>query len=88
MTLKRIDPTTSHTGDGWNAQKNGRTVCLTLNNANSPVELPEVLRPGSHGRMVVVDSNGATARAILNYTTNTIYWDNLTSVYGTITYFT
>lgn len=88
MALKRIDPTTSHIGNGWNAQKTGRTVWLTLNNASSPVELPEVLRPGSNGRMVVVDSNGATARAIVNNTTNTIYWDKLTDVYGTITYFT
>lgn len=88
MALKRIDPTTSHTGDGWNAQKTGRMVWLTFSNANSPVELPEVLRPSSHGRMVVVDSNGATARAIVNNSTNAIYWDKLTDVYGTITYFT
>lgn len=88
MTLKRIDPMTNHSGNGWNAQKIGRTVWLTFNNANSPVELPEALRPSSHGRMVVVDSNGAAARAIVNYTNNTIYWDKLTDVYGTITYFT
>ena len=88
MALKRIDPMTNHSGDGWNAQKIGRTVWLTLNNANSPVELTEVLRPSTNGRMVVVDSNGATSRAIVNYNTNTIYWDKLTDVYGTITYFT
>lgn len=88
MALKRIDPTTKHSGDGWYAQKNGRTVWLTLDNADSPVELPEALRPVGNGRMVVVDSNGATARAIVNYTTNTIYWDKLSAVYGTITYFT
>lgn len=88
MALKRIDPMTNHSGDGWKAQKIGRTVWLTLDNANSPVELPENLRPGGHSRMVVVDSNGAAARAIVNYTRNTIYWDKLTGVYGTITYFT
>lgn len=88
MALKRIDPTTNHSGNGWNARKNGRAVWLTLDNANSPVELSEAIRPGGNGRMVVVDSNGATARAIVNYTTNTIYWDKLTGVYGTITYFT
>lgn len=88
MALKRIDPTTNHSGNGWNAQKTGRIVWLTLNNANSPVELPEALRPSSNGRMVVVDSNGAAARAIVNNSTNTIYWDKLKGVYGTITYFT
>lgn len=88
MALKRIDPMTNHSGDGWNAQKIGRTVWLTINNANSPVELSEELRPGTHGRMLVVDSNGAVARAIVNSSNNTIYWDKLTGVYGTITYFT
>lgn len=88
MALSKIDPTTKHTGNGWYAMKLGRIVWLTCNSANSPVELPEVLRPGGNGRMVVVDSNGATARAIVNSTTNTIYWDRLADVYGTITYFT
>lgn len=88
MALKRIDPATKHTGDGWYAKKIGRTVWLTLDNANSPVELSENLRPSGNSRMVVVDSNGATARAIVNSSNNTIYWDKLTGVYGTITYFT
>ena len=88
MALSKIDPTTKHTGDGWYTMKLGRIVWLTLNSANSPVALPEELRPGGNGRMVVVDSNGATARAIVNSTTNTIYWDKLSDVYGTITYFT
>lgn len=88
MTLRRINPATSHTGDGWYAQKIGRTVWLTLNNANSPVALPEALRPVGNGRMIIVDSNGATARAIVNNSNNSIYWGDLTDVYGTITYFT
>ncbi len=88
MALKRIDPITSHTGDGWYARKTGHTVWLTLNNANSPVALPEELRPSGNGRMVVVDSKGATARAIVNNNDSSIYWDSLKDVYGTITYLT
>lgn len=88
MALRKINPVTSHRGDGWYAQKLGRVVWLTFNNANSPVALTDEVRPGGIGRMVVVDSNGATARAIINPSTNTIYWDSLADVYGTVTYFT
>lgn len=88
MALSRIDPMSSHSGDGWYARKLGRTVWLNISNANSPVQLTEEIRPASTGRMVVVDSNGSAARAIINNTSNTIYWDGLTGVYGTVTYIT
>lgn len=88
MALRKINPVTVHRGDGWYAQKLGRVVWLTLNQAETPVQLADEVRPAGIGRMVVVDSNGQSARAIVNSTTNTIYWDGLTGVYGTITYIT
>lgn len=88
MALRKIDPSTTHSGEGWYARKLGRVVWLTFNNANSPVALTDEVRPGGIGRMVVVDSNGQSARAIINPSTNTIYWDGLADVYGTVTYIT
>lgn len=88
MALRKIDPSTTHSGEGWYARKLGRVVWLTLNTANSPVALTDEMKPSGNGRMVVVDSNGRAARAIINSSTNTIYWDGLTDVYGTVTYIT